>query len=256
MRFSALALIVAAMPLAAQHDISKVEPVSPDAAVSTPIPDGRRMKKYDIPDLAGAQQALGSLLIDGRLRKPLVDFMITEGDVVQRISLFEKGLVVVDMTGAATIRKKLIIPEDSLQTYLEVVNADRLESVQQFSLSPPQPKRRALIRVYREDGAFVEREFHPAQVLPKNLGDQITPLRDLLRAISEDRTVTSSVAGYLPSPGDELVADDQTTWRVVRVVEPSGVVELKGLDQPTTIFVSRDDLHLYFIGRRAEANAD
>jgi len=42
------------------------------------------------------------------------------------------------------------------------------------------------------------------------------PLQDLLRAISEDRGVTSTLPNYDPKVGDELVADDRKTWREIR----------------------------------------
>jgi len=41
-------------------------------------------------------------------------------------------------------------------------------------------------------------------------------------------------------------------YRVTRVVEGAGVVELRCLDAPTTIYVAKKDLHLYFVGRRSE----
>lgn len=253
MRRIALAVLFCAVPAFAQHDISQVEPAPSGAMTATPIPMKRAWKKYDIPDLAGAQQAIGSQLIDGRLRKPLVDYITAEGVVEQRVSIFEGGLVVVNMTGASTIRKKLLIPESALQSYVAAVSPEALNLVDQQSLASPEPKRRSLLRVYAADGKFVERVFNPTRVLPKPLNDQITPLRDLLRAVSEDRSVTSSVAGYEPKPGDELVADDQKTYRVIRVVDGANVVELKCLDAPTTIYVVKKDLHLYFVGRRSDA---
>ena len=233
-----------------QHDISKVEPAPPDAAISTPMPEARRrqLKRYDIPDLAGAQQALGSQLVDGRLRKPLVDFISREGSLVQRVSIFEGGLVVVDMTGAATIRKRVLIPADAVESYMRAISADALSQIDARSLSAPEPARRAQIRVYDGNGKYVERLFHPSAVLPKGLDDQIAPMRDLLRAVSEDREVTNSVAGYQPSRGDRLVADDQKVYEVVRVVH--NVVELRCLDAPATIYVAAKDLHLYFVGKR------
>lgn len=248
-----LAFLFAAATALAQHDISKVEPAPEGGAIATPIPTNRGMRKYDIPDLDGARQALGSQLIDGRLRKPLMDLLVREGSVEQRVSVFEGGLVVVNMTGAATIRKKVLIPEHALESYLEAVNAKALRAVDGRWLVPADPDNRSLLRVYAEDGTYVEREFNPTRVLPKALDDQITPLRDLLRAISEDRSVTSSVAGYEPKPGDELVADDQKVYRVVRVIEGGeSVVELKCLDAPTTIYVAKKDLYLYFVGKKRE----
>lgn len=244
-------IVLAAM----QHDITRVEPVAPDAAVSTPMPakQQRWMKKYDMPELSGATQALGPQLIDGRLPRPLIDYIAHEGTIEQRISIFEGGLVIVKMTGASTIQKKVIIPADALKQYTGKVTADAIRAIDQRQLAPAEPSRRSLLRVYAADGTHHEIVFHPDRVPPKELNDQVSPLRDLLRAISEDRGVTTSIAGYEPKPGDELVGDDQKVYRVVRVAEGRGVVELRCLDAPTTIYVAKKDLHLYFIGtRRAE----
>jgi hypothetical protein len=241
--------LLSALPALAQHDISKVDSAPADSAIATPMPTKRSMRKYDLPDLAGAQQALGSQLLDGRLRKPLLDFVTTEGSVTQRVSLFEGGLVVVNMTGAATIRKNVLIPPDALAVYVERITAKSLGAIDARSLPRPAGDSRSVVRVYDSAGEFVERVFNPRRVLPSDLENQLSPLRDLLRALSEDRGVTSSVAGYEPKAGDELVADDRKVYRVVRVVATSdGVVELKCLDAPTTIYVSKKDLHLYFVG--------
>ena len=243
-----IAVLLLAMPLFAQHDITQVEPAPVDGAVSTPIPTRRSMRKYDIPDLAGAKQAIGPQLIDGRLPRPLVDYLVQEGTIQQRISVFEGGLVVVNMTGASTIRKKLVLPPDAVESYTGALSTKSLAMVDQRELALPDAERRALIRIYGKEGAFVERVFNPARMLPMELEQCVTPLRDLLRAISEDRYVTSSVVGYEPKAGDELVADDQQVYRVIRVV--SNVVELKCLDAPTTIYVQKSDLHLYFLGAK------
>ncbi len=252
MRALRVAVLLTALPAFGQHDISQVEPATPGSVAATPIPTGRGFKKYDIPDLDGAQQAVGSQLIEGRLRKPLMDFLTVERDIEERISIFEGGLVFVQMTGPVTLRKKLLLPPHALQKYNENITPAALDAIDARELAEPEPGRRALLRIYRpEDGSFVERVFDPTRMLPKELNDQIAPLRDLIRAISEDRTVTSTVAGYEPQPGDELVADDQKTYRVVRIVDGAGVVELKCLDAPITIYVAKSDLHLYFVGRKA-----
>lgn len=240
---------------AVQHDISRVEPVTPDAAIATPMPERqqRRLKKYDMPELAGAQQALGPQLIDGRLPRPLLDYLAIEGEIEQRISIFEGGLVVLKMTGAASIQKKMLLPPDALEQYTKSVSAEALSAIDARQLSTPESKRKAVIRAYAADGTHVERVFHPDRVPPKELNDQIEPLRDLLRAMSEDRGVTTSVAGYIPKQGDELVADDHKVYRVSRIVEgAAGMVELRCLDAPTTIYVPQKDLHLYFIGKRGD----
>lgn len=246
-----IAVLLVAAPAFAQHDISQVEPAPAGGAAATPIPTRRGMKKYDIPDLAGAKQAIGPQLIEGRLPRPLVDYLAQEGALRQRVSIFEGGLVVVNMTGASTIRKKLILPPDALENYTKAISAEILSRIDQRELSPAEAERRSLVRIYTTDGKFVERSFNPTRLLPKDLNDCIAPLRDLLRAVSEDRYVTSSVAGYEPKEGDELVGDDQQVYRVMRVIPGSDVVELKCLDAPTTIYVTKSDLHLHFVGANA-----
>ena len=238
---------------ATQHDISKVEPVSPDAAISTPVPEReqKRLKKYDMPELAGAKQALGPQLIDGRLPKPLADYIVLDGSIEQRISIFEGGLVVVKMTGASSIQKKVIIPPDALAQYTGTINYESLKSIDQRELPSAETTRRATLRVYGGDGKFAERVFHPGRVPPKQLNDHVAPLRDLLRAISEDRGVTSSLAGYEPKEGDELVADDHKVYRVTRVAS-GGIIELSCLDAPMKVYIAKKDLHLHFLGRRGE----
>lgn len=252
-RTALLALtLLAGLPVLAQHDITQVEPAAPDAAIATPLPESQRrmMKKYDTPELAGARQAVGPQLIDGRLRRPLIDYTITEGPLEQRISIFEQGLVYVKMTGASSVRKRLLIPQDALDSFVKGIDAAGLRAIRADSLPAPDPHSRAHLRVYEADGTHVDRVFHPGRVLPKQIVDRTMPLLDLMRAVTEDREVTSSVAGYEPKPGDELVGDDQKTWRVVRVVEEAGVVELQCLDVPMTIYVAKKELHLYFIGAK------
>ena len=108
------------------------------------------------------------------------------------------------------------------------------------------------MRIYAADGTHVERVFHPGRVPPKELNDHVAPLRDLLRAISEDRGVTTSLAGYEPKEGDQLVADDHKVYKVLRVSGGAGIVELQCLDAPTRVYIAKKDLHLYFLGRRAD----
>ena len=237
------------------HDISKVDPAPLGGAIAVPLPEKQRrqMKKYEIPDLAGAKQAIGSQLIDGRLPRPLLDYFVSTTAVDQRISLFEGGLVVVRMTGAGgTIHKRVIIPADALEHYLDAAAADRLKTVRPQDVSAPTDRRTAFLRIYDKEGKFVERVFDPAGARPKVLQDQTGPLADLLRAVSEDRTVTSTLANYAPKVGDELVGDDRKVYRVARIIDDSGVVELRCLSQPTILYVAIKDLYNYFVGRTAQ----
>jgi hypothetical protein len=259
-----LLLTLSAIPCAAQtaepkqippHDITGVDPVSPSGAISTPLPEeeSRRLKKYEIPELSGARQAIGSQLVNGQLPRPILDYVVRTAAVDQRISFFEGGLVVVRMTGAGgTIHKRVILPDDALKNYLTLTNAARLREVRAHDLPDATERRRAFLRIYDKDGSFVQREFDPAGTRPRSLQVQIAPIEDLLRALSEDRTVTSTVANYDPKVGDKLVADDRKVWRVARIIEDSGVVELRCMSAPTIMYVAKKDLYNYFVGRPAE----
>jgi hypothetical protein len=238
------------------HDISQVDEAPLGGAIAIPLPERERKKlaKYDIPELAGSRQAVGPQRIDGRLPKPLVDYSAMTTEVYQRLSIFEGGLVVVEVRGTGgTIRKKVIIPDDALHNYLHSISPAALASVHDSELSKPRDTRRSLLRAYDAQQNFVERQFDPMATMPKALSDQVVPLQDLLRVIYQDRGVTNSVAGYMPKAGDQLVGDDKKVYKVVQVMNEK-IVELRCMSQPTTIYVDVKDLYNYFIGTPGAAS--
>jgi hypothetical protein len=252
-RIIVCALVLSPIVAAEEHDITKVDPAAPGTVIATPIPEKQRrqMKKYEIPELAGARQALGSQLIDGQLPRPILDYVIVNANVEQRLSIFEKGLVVIRMTGAAgsTMLKRVILPDEALKAYLRSATPDHLAAIRNKDVTPPETRRRSTLRIYRENGEHVELAFDPVGVIPKPLGDEIRPIEDLFRALSEDRRVSNTVADYRPAVGDELVSDDRKTWRVERVMNE--IVELHCVGQPQIIYVDKKDLYNYFVGKRA-----
>ena len=232
------------------HDITGVDTAPLGGAISIPLPEKerRRLKRYEIPELVGSRQAIGSQLIDGRLRKPILDYISEQGPIHQRLSIFEQGLVVIDAHGAGgTIRKKLLIPDDALKNYVKAISIASLTEVRPTDVALPRDGRRSLLRVYGGPAYYVERQFDPMSTLPKRMADMIVPLEDLLRAIYEDRAVTNSVANYQAQVGDQLVGDDQKVYRVTRIAD-GHIVELQCLSQPTRLWVEMKDLYLYFIG--------
>jgi hypothetical protein len=239
-----------------RHDISMVDEVTPGNSMATPLPQqmSRRLKKYEIPELTGARQALGSQLIDGHLPRPLFDYYIRSEALEQRISMFEGGLVVVRMSGAGgTLSKKLILPADAAAAYRKSVALQPIREAMLLhgdTIGTPPAGRHAELRVYDDRGEHQSVRLDPAAARPKTVNDAIGPIEDLLRAISEDRTVTNTVANYNPKVGDELVGEDRKVWRVQRLLVDSGTVELRCQSQPTTIFVARKDLYNYFVGAR------
>src|SRR5215467_2274967 len=71
------------------HDITGVDTAPMGGAISVPLPEKerKRLKKYEIPELVGSRQAIGSQLIDGRLRLPILDFVSEQGPIHQRLSI-------------------------------------------------------------------------------------------------------------------------------------------------------------------------
>ena len=235
------------------HDITQVDRAPLGGAIATPLPEAQRkqLMKYEIPELSGSRQALGSQLVDDTLPRALVDYVVQDAKLQQRISIFQGGLVVVDIRGAGgPIRKKVIIPDDALKNYMKSLTS--IATVRQADVPRPRDTRRAFLRVYTAPHDYTERMFDPAAALPHVLNDEIAPLRDLLRAITEDRGVSNTIAGYMPKAGDELVGDDRKVYRVVRVMNDS-IVELRCLSQPTTMYVAVKDLYNYFIGTTGAA---
>ena len=205
------------------------------------IPSADFLADIDIPAFKIASGDVNNL--------PLIDYIAISGTVRERISLFEGGLTVVDVSGAGgTIRKKVIIPPDALASYRKSTSADALRKIAPVTLVAPVDGRRATVRIYGDDGTVVEREFDPAAIMSKAMTDQIAPLQDLLRAIYEDRGVTNSIANYAPQAGDELVDDGRKVWRVNRVISEK-IVVLDCETEPTRIYVDVHDLSNYFIGK-------
>jgi len=124
-------------PAIPPHDISGVDVVSADGAMATPLPvkQQRRLKKYDLPELTGSRQAVGSQLVNGHLPRPLIDYMESAGDLRQRISFFEGGLVVIDLDApwVASIHKRLIIPDDVLKKYVSAASPKALAPSRRIS---------------------------------------------------------------------------------------------------------------------------
>lgn len=258
-RFNAV-LLFAVTPLFAQqpppaneppHGIEMVDPAPLGGAIAPPLNEAqrRKLKKYDIPELSGARQALGSQLVNGALPRPIIDFISIDGKVSERISFFEGRLVAIDVTGSgATIRKRVLLPDDAFRSYTTTITAARLAAIRTSALTPPRDGRRAALRVYDAPDHFVEREYDPMSRTPKSLSDPVVAMQDLLRAIYQDRAVTNSVSNYAPREGDELVGDDSRVWRVKRVIAAK-IAVLECVTQPMTMYVDVHDLHNYFIGK-------
>ncbi len=234
------------------HGIEDVAPAPPGTGIAVSFEDPRvDSQKLELPELAGTRQALGSQLIDGRLPRPLIDYSARVDTFLQRITIFETGLVSIHFDSpGGRIQKRLILPPDAVEVYRNELSAAKLARIRKVDLNDDSPENRATIRAYDPAGTPVERSFNSTSLLPQDIEKFRTVLQDLFRALIQDRDVTNTVTGYRPSVGDRLVTDDQKTFEVVRVVQEGKYVELACLSDPTRMFIASEDLHKHFIGSR------
>ncbi len=218
-------------------------------AIAVPVPDSSEVDvtRFEVPELVGARQAIGSQLVDGKLPEPFIDFVSVTGAMEERISIFQNGLAVLHLKGAgATIRKRMILPDDAMKSYHQNFSAATLDALPPELPGSPTRTDYASIRI-TNDGKAVERRFGTRVILPLRLDRMRAVLQDLIRAMAIDREVTNPITGYVPSLGDRLISDDQKLYRVTRILDQGKVVELTCVHEPTKVYFSVKDLYTHFI---------
>lgn len=249
-RTTALALVALILPLiaAAQSDSPP-----PGSVISLPNPDlpQLQLERYEIPDLAGATPVTGSMLVDGRLPRPLIDYGAKAPGILQSVTIFEQGLIAIRIdSGTARIRKRLILPADAFASYVARVSPAKIRDAVLPDFD--EATTYEYIRAYDEDGKMVERRFDPAFVLPGELEMPRSMMQDIIRAMGHDREVTNPLARYEPRVGDRLVREDQRLFEVTRVINKL-FVELRCQSEPTSMYVAIGDIQQLFVGLQKSA---
>jgi len=232
------------------------DPSASGTAIAIPRPDARNQdpERYEIPELAGASTAKGSHLVNGALPRPVLHYVVRMPRLLHRMTIFENGLVVVHVdNGGASIRKQLVLPLDAVATYRTSISPASLELIRDDARDSGPGPGRGVIRSYRDDGTFVEKSFDPTLILRADLTQKKIILDDLLRALAEDREVSNPMTGYRPKLGDVLVADDQKSYKITRLIDEGAIVELTCTTDPLKMYVSSKDLYNYFIGKKRKA---
>ena len=118
---------------------------------------------------------------------------------------------------------------------------------------------RCLLELKLPDRAPVERRFKRFDSLPLALGRALTVLDGLATGMAEprggpgDRRRPGLPVGYEPEPGDLLRHADGTLYEVIAFTADGQGVELQGVDQPLTLYLSRGRLGgeiVELVGRR------
>lgn len=211
----------------------------------------------EIPELAGAQRAEGSQLVDGELPRPFVDYSVSMDGAEKKLSLFQSGLVVLtDETAGVTTRKRVTIPPDAVEAYRKVLTTKRLADVPKGIVIVTPTTMRETIRIWDQDGSYVERTIDPSMAVTTDLGRIRFLIQDLFRVIDEDREITNPMADYVPKAGDILIGEDLSMWKIERVDESNGFIVILSTAAPVTMYVPLKDLDTRFFGHRTPPDAE
>ena len=233
-------------------------PADTQSAISIPTPaeGSRDRKKYETPELAGSSPAIGSQLIDGRLPRPLLDFVSRSSNTYQRLSFFEGGLVTLHLeAGGAVIRKRVLIPEEAMQQYLDLIEPAHLSQSDILRGHPKNINDGGFIRLHAADGSFSEARFRSSSVLPIEIERFRTALNDFGRVLAEDREVSNPLVDYEPRIGDRLLATDQLLYEITSLSNGGELIELTCTSSPLRMYVEKKSLYNHFhanMGRKSE----
>lgn len=211
----------------------------------------------EVPELAGAERVTGSMLVDGELPTPYLDYVIViPPRHTQRLSIYRNGLVTMTTTieKRSTI-KKVLFPPGAVETYRKYLDAETLESAEQQPLVSTPTRLRETIRIYDDEQRPVERTYDPSLYLPSSIESARALLQDLARIVIEDNEITNPMSDYEPVAGDKLIDLQMESWTVKRIVNDH--VEVQADQSPLRAWVKVDQLDEQFmswsrVGRQAE----
>jgi hypothetical protein len=246
----ALVLVTTAVPVQAQVDEDYSPPSELGVSISIPRPNEGDVdnSRYTSPELPDTTPAVGSQLVDGRLPRPRLDYAIVTPKALQRVSIFEKGLVVLHFrAGNATLRKRMILPQGALDEYLQMITPDEAARIARNEiLINGLSADRGIIRLYRDDGSHEMIEFSNSRILPSTVQQLRSSLDDLIRVLAEDRGATNPMSGYTPRLGDKLISEDMKLFEITHIAQQDEIVEFTGLQEPVRLYVPMDDIPSYF----------
>ncbi len=200
-----------------------------------------------IPELAGAEPVTGSMLIDGRLPLPYLDYIIVLSPThSQKVSLFQNGLVTVTTTiENRKSLKKVLFPSGAIDAYREHLNYESLRRSEKQPLISTPTRLRETIRIYDDEGKSVERTYDPSLYLPSSIEGPRALLQDLTRILIEDNEITSPMLGYEPRTGDKLLDQQMMSWTVLNIVNDH--LEVQSDDSPLRAWIKAERLDEQFV---------
>jgi hypothetical protein len=184
---------------------------------------------------------------------PLLEVIGRQGEVMERLSLFADGMVVWHSKGGLSVERLVreqLTPEE-LAVYRDAIEASKISALKegdytegmegplqvQWTLTVALPGTRP--RSYRGAGLTVK---------PLALGTVLAIAQDLRVALRDGMREVDPFEAREPRIGDILLDPEGARWQVRGIDADHGSLEMKGLDQPTTRYVKRQDLKKVFKG--------
>lgn len=200
-----------------------------------------------VPELAGAEPVTGSVLVDGKLPSPFVDYIIVMSPThSQKVTVFQNGLVTVTTTiEEKKSLKKILFPSGAIDIYRQHLNVETLERSDEQPLIATPTRLRETIRIYGDDGKAVERTYDPSLYLPASIENARALLQDLTRIQIEDNEITNPMLNYEPQRGDQLLDQQMKAWKVLKVINDH--VEVQSEKSPLRAWVKVDQLDQQFM---------
>lgn len=207
----------------------------------------RQQPQDTVPELAGAERVTGSILVDGHLPAPYLDYVIVMSpNHSQKLSIYQNGLVTMTTTiEDRQSMKKVLFPPGAIETYRPHLSVEILENSNKQPLIATPTRLRETIRIYDDEGRPVTRTYDPSLYLPSGLENMRSLLQDLARILIEDNEITNPMTDYEPESGDLLLDQQMQSWTVKRVVNDH--VEVQADNSPLRAWVKADQLDEQFM---------
>jgi hypothetical protein len=171
----------------------------------------------------------------------------TEG--YERVTLFSDGVLVWKTRRGEVedLRRKALEPEEA-KFYCEYFAGAGFWALPEDlrSRMTGQFATQSVLRLARPDGSTKEIRFDELSPLSPDASALRSSLEGLKQMFAERIAPASKFTAQTLAPGTVLKRLDGALFRVVRLDEAKGIVELEGLSEPFSIFRKIEDLRFFF----------
>lgn len=183
----------------------------------------------------------------------VLEHIARQGTTVERLTLFADGMTVWHSSGGLEperLVKQQLGPEE-MAVYRDALAASGIGALREGNYSERMEGpvlRRWTLRVALGSGPPRSFEGSGVQVLPLALGNALTIAEDLKTALLEGVREIDPFAAREPAVGDLLLDPEGRRWEVRGMDGETQSLQLRGVDQPMTRYVKREDLKKVFKG--------